>query len=179
MNVNEFVGAMKFGGARPTLFRVNITNPVNPVADIQLPFLCKATTLPAVTLGVIEAPYFGRKVKLAGDRTYAEWTVTLFEDEDFQVRNALEQWHHAINSPAQNTRAFASASPFLYRSRAQVTQFSKTGQSLRTYEFINIWPLEISTIDLDWGNNDALEEYTVTFQYDYHEVSGLTGTAGT
>jgi len=177
-NVNLFQGAMKLGGARPTLFEVYITNPVNSAADIQVPFMAKAASIPASTLGMIPVKYFGREVKVAGDRTYAEWSVTIINDEDFAIRNALEEWSHAINGPETNLRSFGSASPSMYKSSAQVTQFSKTGVPVRSYDFIGIWPSEVAAIELSW-DTEGIEEYAVSFQYDYWKIaSGITGNAG-
>jgi len=178
-NVNAFNSALKFGGARSTLFQVNITNPVNGSADIQVPFMCKAASIPTSTIGSIPLSYFGRKVNVAGDRTYEPWTVTLVNDEDFSIRNAMEEWSHAINSPSGNLRNLGSASPTLYKTDAQVTQFSKTGVPLRVYNMIGIFPTEIGAIDMGWENNDTVEEFTVTFALDSWEVSGgITGNAG-
>lgn len=177
-SINEFSAALKDGGARNALFQVHITNPVNGAADIQVPFMCKAATIPASTQGVIEVPYFGRQIKLPGNRTYAEWTPTIINDEDFAIRNALEQWSNAINSFEGNLRTAGGSAPQLYKASAQVTQYSKIGDILRVYDFVGLWPSEVSTIDLAW-ETEGIEEYTVTFQYDYWRVNGgLTGDAG-
>lgn len=179
-NVNAFQAGLKLGGARPALFQVNITNPVNGIADIQVPFLAKAASIPASTLNPIEVSYFGRVIKVAGTRTFNEWTVTVINDEDFQIRNALEEWSHSINSHEGNLRELGSASPLLYKSTAQVTQFSKTGVPLRVYDFVGLFPSEIGEIDLNWENGDQIEEFPVTFQYDYWQIAGgTTGDGGT
>lgn len=179
-NVNLFQGALKFGGARPTLFQVNITNPVNGVGDIQVPFMVRAAQIPQATVGNIPVPYFGRTINVAGDRTYEPWTVTVINDEDFIIRNALEEWNHAINSPQGNLRALGSASPSLYKTSAQITQFSKTGVPLRVYDFVGMYPTDVAAMDVDWGTNDTIQEFQVTFQYDYWQISGgVTGSAGT
>jgi len=177
-NVNEFAGALKLGGARNSLFQVQITNPINGVADVQVPFLCKAAQIPAATLGVIEIPYFGRTIKQAGNRTFAEWAPTIINDEDFAVRNAMEQWSGTINSFQGNLNNSGGSNASLYKSNATVTQYSKTGDILRVYNFVGIFPSEVSAIDLSW-DAETIEEYTVTFQYDYWEVvGGTTGNAG-
>ena len=177
-NVNEFSGALTSGGARNSLFQVQITNPVNGVADVQVPFLCKAAQIPAATLGVVEVPYFGRTVKVAGNRTFAEWAPTIINDEDFAIRNAMEQWSNSINSFQGNLRTTGGSAPALYKANAQVIQYSQTGDILREYTFVGIFPTEVSTIDLAW-ETEGIQEYTVTFQYDYWEVSGgSTGNAG-
>ena len=177
-NINEIRSQLALGGARPTLFQVNITNPANAAGDLKTPFLVRASQVPASTLGFIEVPYFGRKVKIAGDRTFAEWNVTVINDEDFLIRNAMEEWSNTINGFQTNLRKFGASSPALYKSTAQVTQFSKTGTPVRVYNFVGIFPTEVSAIEMDWGT-DAVSEFTVTFTYDYWEVSGgITGNAG-
>jgi len=178
-NVNEFAGALVGGGARNSLFKVDIQNPINGGNDIQVPLLCRAAQIPASTLTPIEVPYFGRRIKIAGNRTFAEWTVTILNDEDFALRNAMEQWTNSINSFQGNLRTTGGASPTLYKSSAQVTHYGKDGQELRIYNFIGLFPTEIGAIDLSWDGGDAIEEFTATFQYDYWEVSGgQTGNAG-
>jgi hypothetical protein len=178
-NINEMRSHLTLGGARNTLFQVQITNPANGVADVKVPFLVRAAQLPGSDLGLIEVPYFGRRIKLAGDRTFAEWTVTVINDEDFLIRNAMEEWSNRINTRQGNLRDFGSASPLQYKAVAEVTQFSKTGVPVRTYKFNGLYPQAISPIELDWSTTDTIEEFTVTFQYDWWEVSGgITGNAG-
>lgn len=177
-NVNEFAGALKSGGARSSLFEVQITNPINGVADIQVPFLCRSASIPAATVAPIEAPYFGRTIKMAGRRTYADWTTTILNDEDFAIRNAIEQWNHSMNSPQGNLVTTGGSAPSLYKANAQVTQFAKTGEILRVYEFVGLWPTNVDTIDLNW-DADGVQEFTCTWAYDYWRVSGgSTGNAG-
>ncbi len=131
------------------------------------------------TLSAIEVPYFGRNIKLAGTRTFAEWTPTIINDEDFAIRNAMEQWSNAINSFQGNINNAGGTAPSLYKANAQVTQYGKTGDILRVYDFIGIFPTSVAAIDLGWENGDAIEEFQVTFAYDYWQVSGgITGNAG-
>jgi hypothetical protein len=178
-NINEIQAQLTLGGARPSLFQVFISNPVTSVSDLKVPFMVRAAQLPASTLGLIEVPYFGRKVKIAGDRTFAEWTTTVVNDEDFLVRNALENWMNDVNSHQGNVRNFASANDQQYKSQATVTQYSKTGVPIREYKFHGLWPINLSEIELDWNTTDTLEEFAVTWQYDFWEVSGgITGNAG-
>lgn len=178
-NVNEFAGALKSGGARPSLFQVQITNPINGVADAQVPFMVKAAQIPESTVSAVDVPYFGRNIKLAGTRTFAEWTPTIINDEDFAIRNAMEQWSNAINSFQGNINNAGGTAPSLYKANAQVTQYSKTGEILRVYDFVGIFPTSVAAIDLGWENGDAIEEFQVTFAYDYWQVAGgVTGNAG-
>jgi hypothetical protein len=141
--------------------------------------MVKASSIPEARLGNIQIPYFGRKVNLAGDRTYAEWPITVINDEYFLIRNGLEQWSNAINSFAGNLRSFGGSSPLLYKSRATVTQYGKTGDILREYVFHGIYPMDIALIARDWNTTDQIEEFNATFMYDYWDVSnGKTGNAG-
>jgi hypothetical protein len=178
--INDIRSQLVLGGARPSQFQVTINNPVNGAADLKTPFMVKAAELPASTVGVIEVPYFGRKMKIAGDRTFAEWTVTIINDEDFLVRNAMEAWMNAINSHENNLRELGSASPLLYQSQAQVRQFSKTGLPIREYTFDGLFPTEVGAIELNWETTDTIEEFSVTFQYSEWRVSGgSTGNSTT
>jgi|TARA_R110000803_G_scaffold33187_5_gene72798 hypothetical protein len=179
-NINEIKSQLTFGGAKASLFQVQITNPVNAIADLKTPFMVQAAAIPESTLSVIEIPYFGRKVKVAGDRTFAEWTVTIMNDEDFLVRNAMENWMASINSHEGNTRQLATASSSEYKSQAQITQYSKTGVPLRVYNFNGIFPTSVGAITMDWNTTDDIERFDVTFQYDWWNVDGgITGTGGT
>lgn len=178
-NINDIRAQLTYGGARPSLFQVIISNPVNPVADLKVPFLCKTAQIPSSTLGLIEVPYFGRKLKMAGDRRFDPWTVTIINDEDFLVRNAMEEWNNSINLYQQNVTALGSGAPSLYKSQATVTQFGKAGEILRVYQFNGIYPEIVSNIDLAWAAVDEIEEFQVQFQYDTFEVlNSVTGNAG-
>ena len=178
-NINEIRSNLALGGQRPTLFQVEMTNPANSAGDIKTPFLVRASQVPASTLGFIEIPYFGRKVKIAGDRTFAEWNVTVMNDEDFLIRNAMEEWMNEINSHLGNVRGFGSAADLNYKSTAEVTQFSKTGVPLRKYKFNGIFPVNLTEMEVDWNATDLIQEFQVTFQYDWWEISGgSTGNAG-
>jgi len=173
-NINEMRSQLTYGGARQNLFQVQIQNPANGNGDLKVPFMVQAAQLPGSDLGVIPVYYFGRQMKLAGDRTFAEWTVTIINDEDFLIRNAMEEWSNAINRLQRNVREINR-----YKSQAQVTQFAKDGSKIRTYEFSGLFPSNISPIDLDWATTDQIESFQVTFQYDYWTVgNSTTGRAG-
>jgi len=170
-NINQFKSQLVGGGARPTLFQCQITNPIDSAADAKIPFMVRAAGIPASSVGSYELPYFGRTVKYAGDRTFEDWSVTVINDEDFAIRNAMEAWMNAINSHDSNTRAL----PQDYKSNALVTQFSKDGSPLRTYVFEGIYPIALDGIELDWSTQDTIEEFGITFQYDMWRVEGNTG----
>jgi len=176
-SVSEIRANLALGGARSTLFQVFIPNPVSAAANLKIPFLCKAASLPGQTLGQIQVGYFGRKIKIAGDRTFQDWQTTIINDEDFLIRNSIEAWSYAINSTDTNLRNFADASQLQYETDATVTQFSKTGVPIREYTFHNIWPVSIDPIQLDWDQADQIEQFNVTWSVDYTTVTGgITGS---
>jgi hypothetical protein len=174
-NINEFKSQLTGGGARPSLFQVQITNPVEPIADFKLPFMIKAAALPSSTLGSYQVPYFGRTVKYAGDRVFDDWPVTIINDEDFLIRNAMEAWSNSINSHDSNIRTL----PQDYKSNAIITQYGKDGTALRTYVFEGLYPVTVDAIPVGWDQSDVIEEFGVTFQYDLWRVEGATGISTT
>ena len=171
-SVTEFQGQMQFGGARPSLFEVNITNPFNSSADDKVRFMCRTAQIPASTVSVIPVPYFGRPVKFAGNRTFEPWTVTILNDEDFAIRSTLEEWHQNINTTVGNVRQ-AGAGPEAYKSQGSVIQYGKQGNILREYKFVGMFVSNISAIELDWSN-EGLEEFQATFEYDYFTVDNAS-----
>jgi hypothetical protein len=170
-NINEFKSQLTGGGARSSLFQVQILNPVAPEADFKVPFMVRAAGIPASTVGSFEVPYFGRNIKYAGDRTFDDWSVTVINDEDFIVRNGFEAWMNAINTHDSNVRAL----PQDYKSNAVITQYGKDGDAIRSYVFEGMYPVSVDQIDMDWSNVDAIEEFGVTFAYDFWRVEGSTG----
>lgn len=170
-NINEFKSQLVGGGARPTLFQVQILNPIAPEADFKFPFMCRSAGIPSSSLGAYQVPYFGRNVKYAGDRVFEPWSVTVINDEDFLIRNAMEAWTDAINSHDSNTRSL----PQQYKSNGIITQFSKNGNALRSYIFEGMFPVSVEGIAMDWSATDVIEEFGVTFEYDLWRVEGVTG----
>ena len=178
-NINEIRSQLNVGVARNSAFQVRIFNPANPIADIKVPFAVQATSLPETSMGVIEIPYFGRKIRVKGDRNYAGWSCTVRNDEDFLVRNALENWVNSMQGSQTNLNTFGSSAPALYKSQAQIIQFSQTGQALREIQVNGIFPITIAAIGLDWNATDTNESFDVTFAYDeWQTLPGLTGNGG-
>lgn len=198
--ISQFKTRLAGGGARPNLFEVHI--PSFPVAansaganwtgEVQedFRFLCKAAALPASNNGVVDVPFRGRILKVAGDRTFDTWTVTIINDEDFLIRSQFEYWMNAINKLTNNSGA---TNPASYMVDAHVSQLGR-GQNkeatqnnpttanqtaLRTYTFKDIFPTNISQIDLSYDTGDTIEEFTVEFQVNYFTVGGnMEATSG-
>ena len=177
-NVAEFRSQMVGDGARPNLFSVTLTFPLGVVngnaAGQKVTFMAKAAQLPGSTVGTVPVYYFGRELKFPGNRTFPDWTINVINDEDFTIRNAMENWLNTINSHAGNTRDKAALGTNGYSVDAVVTQYGKTGNVLKTYKFVGLFPQDIAPIDLDWGSNDSIEEYAVTFAYQWWESQSTT-----
>ena len=190
--LTNFKSKLTGGGARPNLFEANITFPStalqaegdenttdsgivdwNPGAQDEFQFLCKATSMPTQTIGSVDVPFRGRILKVAGDRTFEPWTVTVINDENFNVRQSFEKWAQKINNLSTGVGV---VDPGQYMGKGFVHQLSRTqtvaggeAKTKRThsYEIEEIWPSEIGSIDLSYESSDAIEEFTVTFQVQY------------
>jgi hypothetical protein len=177
-NVAEFRANMIGDGARPNLFSVSLTFPTiannSTAAGQKVTFMAKTAQLPGSTVGTVPVYYFGRELKFAGNRTFADWTLTIINDEDFTIRNSLESWMNAINSHAGNVRNPGALNNNGYTVDATVTQYGKTGGELKKYTFVGVFPVDLAPIDLDWGSNDAIEEYQTTFAYQWWQAENTT-----
>lgn len=166
------------GGSRPNLFEVGITFPTAlpagsvPVTNYEL--LCKATSIPAMTVGSIEVPVRGRSVKVPGDRTFAEWSVTFLSDAGFTVRKKMEEWSDFVklnNFSAGTLRNTASAAGDDYYGVIRVKQLNESSDVIRVYTLNLAFPVDISALDVSYDTTDALQEFTTTFQYSYFTTS--------
>lgn len=172
-SVNEFRSQMIGDGARPNLFEVTMPFPVISIpgnATNKLTFMCKTAQLPGSTIGVVPVQYFGRELKFAGNRTFQDWTITVINDEDFVVRNAFERWMNSINSHNLNVRNPIALAPFGYTVDGEVAQYGKSGNILKKYRFVGLFPTDLAPIDVDWGANDTIEEFTVTLSYQWWDA---------
>jgi len=176
-SVDTFRSEMSGGGARPSLFDILLTAPAwVGFPSSQFPFKAKASSIPASTIGEKTVSYFGHDVKFAGDRTFADWTITVYNDEDFAIRDAFERWLDGMDRHSQegSVRGEASSNPASYVGSALVQQYGKGGSVLKSYEFINLWPKEIGEITLDWDTKDDIETFDVTLSYDYYRARTTT-----
>ena len=178
--ISDFKSRLSGGGARPNLFEVELAFP-NAVAidnDVlqKSRFLVKAAALPASTIAPIDVPFRGRILKIAGDRTFETWTITVLNDTDFSIRSAFEKWMNIINKMSDAT---GIVDPEAYQKDATVKQLDRDGSVLRSYKFWDIFPTNISTIDLSYETTDTLEEFTVELQVQWWEAyKGSSVSAG-
>lgn len=161
-------------GVRPNLFRVTSSGGFSAVQGGQFSILCKSAALPGSTIGIIEIPVAGgRRFKLAGDRTFAEWTTTVINDGRYDIRRSLENYQKLFTATDYSTSTIGDKATQL--STVTVEQLSSDGvTTIKRYNLFNCFISDISTIDLSYDSQDAIEEFTVTWVYDYFDTTGTT-----
>ena len=194
--LRDFKSKLAGGGARPNLFEASINSFPTAISEAwdnsseaeggAFKFLCKSTALPASNLGSIEIPFRGRTLKVAGDRTFDDWTVTIINDEDFRLRTAFERWSNVMS---QLDDATGVTNPTSYMTDAFIQQLGRGPEVgaatnnggntsiLRSYKFFDVFPVTVGEIALSYDTTDALEEFDVTFRYQYFTV-GSSGDSG-
>jgi hypothetical protein len=170
MRISEFKTALGEGGARPNQFRVELQFPGDSAtANEQL--LVTGASLPASTVNPAIIQYRGREIKLAGERIFDPWTITIVNDTKFTLRNKFETWMNEMNDRFDNTAAMLS--PEHYQREIRVIHLDRNDQELMGIQLEEAFPINMSEIALQYAQNDIIEEYTVTFQYQsYNVLSG-------
>lgn len=203
--LEDFKARLIGGAARPNLFEVELnfptfateggandqTDQTRSVSELSR-FMIKTANLPASNVGVIEVPFRGRTLKIAGDRTFDVWTVTVINDVDFSIRTAFEKWMNAINKHDDNSGLI---NPAQYQRDAVVKQFGRSSLSsaqssvtnptittpgdsmpvLKAYKFYGIFPTAVSAIDLSYDSTDSIEEFTVDLQVQWWDALDSSG----
>ena len=186
-NVSTFLSTIN-QGIKPNMFAVDINFPAGGDFGATVKnltnILCKSAALPGSNLGVIEVPFRGRTVKIAGDRTFDTWTATFFADSNMEIRGLFEDWANSINSHEANTaeRFLPNQSTTGYMADLFVSQLEKDDQEggsvIRTYQLHHCFPTNVSAIDLAYDSNDQISEFTVEWQYSFFTAGvGLTSKA--
>jgi len=170
-NISAFKSnGLVYGGARPSLFNVFMSVPaglgIDNASVDKFRFVCKTAELPESTISSIDVPYFGRRIKVAGERAFADWSVTVMNDEDFAVRSMFEAWSNALNRLVSNVRD-PNVNAENYKADLEILQYGKDGTLLRSYQIVGAFPTEIGNIQLDWDSANAVESFAVNFSYDY------------
>ncbi len=191
-SLTNFKSVLAGGGARPNLFKVSIEKIpgiTGTAVSSDLEMLCKAASLPESTVGLVEIPFRGRTFKVAGDRTFAPWSITVINDTNFLIRNAMEDWMQLI---AQYKDGSGKVDPADYMTTATVAQLIRsdsvagqtsgqgthaTAEGRGEYKFYDIWPTSVSAIDLSYDSSDTIEEFTVEFQVNYWAPTTKTDDA--
>ena len=195
--LSQFKSKLIGGGTRPNLFEVSIPTFPSAISEAWaagddsengiFKFLCKASVLPASNLGSVEVPFRGRILKVAGDRTFDDWTVTIINDEDFKLRTAFERWSNVMSRLDDATGV---TNPTSYMTDGYVQQLGRGGQIsaaandggesavLRSYKFFDIFPVTVGEIALSYDTTDQLEEFDVTFRYQYFTIGTSAQSSG-
>ena len=173
-NINDFKAKLAGGGARANQFKVTMPFPgyAQVGGEIEdLAFLCTSTTIPAMTVGNVNVPFRGRQIKIAGDRTFADWSITVLNDTNFKLRNAFERWQNGINNMTDNE---GLTNPVDYQVDCFVDHLDRNGNTVKSYTLRGLFPTAISAIDLNYDEAAAVEEFSVTFNYQYFESNTTT-----
>jgi hypothetical protein len=164
IGINDFVSNFQGGGARPNLYRVTINSPFI-TNQRKNTFMCKSASVPASAIGLADVSYMGRKIKIAGDKEFADWTASFYEDTDYSNRDSFERWVWAINAHELNTGV---TNPRDYYAEIVIEQLDRDGgATIQTYKLIDAFPTEVGDITLGYAENDTVEEFSVTFAMNY------------
>jgi hypothetical protein len=165
-NVSKFKGALAGGGARPSLFEFNITGLPTDIDIGNINYFCQVSALPPLTVTPIEKTYFGRAVKIPGDIVFGDLSTTIYQTESGDERAGIEKWMDAINGHVTNKSTLGQG----YYAKGTLTQYSKAGGSLSTVDFIDMWPQTVSEIALSYDTASDIEQFDVTWSYNYYSV---------
>ena len=173
-NINDFKSRLIGGGARANQFKVTLPFPGYSQVGGEtsdLAFLCNATSIPGMSVSEVAVNFRGRQLYIAGDRTFATWQITVLNDTDFKLHRAFERWMNGINNMTDNE---GLTNPSDYQVDAFIDHLDRNGNTLKSYTLRGAFPTNISEIALDYGNNNAIETFNVTFRYQYFETDTTT-----
>ena len=173
-NINDFKAKLAGGGARGNQFKV--TMPFPGYSQVggeieELAFLCRATAVPGQTVGNVPIPFRGRVLNIAGDRTFEPWSITVLNDTDFKLYRAFERWMNGINNMTDNE---GIANPADYQVDGFIDHLDRNGNTLKSYTYRGLFPIALDSIPLNYSTNDTIEEFGVTFQFQYFETDTTT-----
>jgi hypothetical protein len=181
-NLDQFRNNLKGGGARASLFEMELRWPASvtngPLAAQLSRFMVEVAHIPESVVAAFEVPYFGRKLQYMGERTFAPVSVTIINDENFALRRALEEWMDRMSGHTSATSQFSQGiqGDGGFTTDLSVTQFGREGNRLRTYNFIGAFPTNLAAIELNWATTGEVEKYTCEFTYQWWEVEGQIPT---
>ena len=176
--LSSFKGALTHGGARPSLFEITVSKPTAVKGSFDtMATHCNVSAIPPLTVTPIERQYFGRTVKIPGDMVFGDLSTTIINTQNFSLKKVIENWMGAINGTGTNYGYSDSTSGF---GTVTLTQFSKTGTSLLKWEFIDAWPQTVSEIALSYDTASDIEQFDVTWAYNYYtQAKGSASTVTT
>ena len=173
-NINDFKSRLIGGGARANQFKVTLPFPGYSAVGGEtsdLAFLCNSTAIPGMTVSEVAVNFRGRQLYIAGDRTFATWTITVLNDTDFKLHRAFERWMNGINNMTDNE---GIANPADYQVGGFIDHLDRNGNTLKSYTYRGLFPIALDSIPLNYSTNDTIEEFGVTFQFQYFETDTTT-----
>ena len=173
-NISDFKAKLAGGGARANQFKV--TMPFPGYASVggeieELAFLCRATSIPSMEIASIPVPFRGRSIKIAGDRTIPDWSVTVYNDTNFKLRDAFERWQNGINNMSDNE---GLTNPVDYQVDAFLDHLDRNGNTIKSYTLRGVYPIEIGAIPLDYEEQGAIEQFEVSLAYQFFDARTTT-----
>lgn len=175
VTIDEFKSRLIGGGARNNQFQVILPFPLFSLGTPQdmedFSFLCKAASLPSSNVGTVQVPFRGRTIKVAGDRTFEDWTTTVINETSFNLRNVFERWSNGMQEH-MNVSGLTNHTD--YKVDGTVMQLDRNGDVIKMYLMKGIWPQVVSSIDVAYDTNDSIEEFQVTWSIDYWESETTT-----
>ena len=173
-NISDFKAKLAGGGARSNQFKVTMPFPgyASVGGEIEdLAFLCKASSIPSMEIANINVPFRGRAIKIAGDRTIPSWSVTVYNDTNFRLRNAFERWQNGINNMSDNE---GLTNPVDYQVDAFLDHLDRNGNTIKSYTLRGVYPTAIAAIPLDYDEKTVIEEFEVTLEYQFFDTNTTT-----
>ena len=173
-NISDFKAKLAGGGARANQFKV--TMPFPGYASVggeieELAFLCRATSIPSMEIASIPVPFRGRSIKIAGDRTIPSWSVTVYNDTNFKLRDAFERWQNGINNMSDNE---GLTNPVDYQVDAFLDHLDRNGNTIKSYTLRGVYPINIAGIPLDYEEAGAIEQFEVSLAYQFFDARTTT-----
>ena len=170
-SLTTFQSALATGGARPSLFDLEVSGTPAGVNDTKLEdvkYFCNVSALPPLTVTPIERQYFGRTVKIPGDMVFGDLSTTIMNTEKYTIRNTIEKWMDGINTTVGNIGRTDNSH---WQGTVTLKQYSKTGESLMVYTFVNCWPQTVSEIALSYDTASDIETFDITWAYNYYTTA--------
>ena len=173
-NISDFKAKLAGGGARANQFKV--TMPFPGYASVggeieELAFLCRATSIPSMEIANIPVPFRGRSIKIAGDRTIPDWSITVYNDTNFKLRDAFERWQNGINNMSDNE---GLTNPVDYQVDCFLDHLDRNGNTIKSYTLRGVYPTAIAAIPLDYEEQGAIEQFEVTLEYQFFDARTTT-----
>lgn len=168
-NIEEFHST--FRASRSNRYKITGNTPTlagNGSIDFDL--YAKAVSFPGTQIGMIPVSYQGRIIKFSGERQFGEWSIQVYDSSVNHIRQLFETWMQTMDSAKEhviNYNVPANEWSVSYDDTTS-TATAAGSQWRKKMTLKNVWPVDISPIDLSYESADSFSEFTLTLTYDYH-----------